>query len=57
MRSARPPSRGLLIVYPLDPSPLGAAGVVDAVMAIGLSLPYTSDEDTDWIVNEGLTDD
>jgi hypothetical protein len=57
MRSARPSSRGLLIVYPLDPGPLGVTGVVDVVMAIGLSLPYTTDESTDWIVNEGLTDD
>ncbi len=57
MRAARPASRGLLIVYPLDPSHLGVDDVVDAVMAIGLSLPYTSDEDADWIVNEGLADD
>ena len=57
MRSARPASRGLLILYPLDPVLLGVGGVVDAVMAIGISLPYTSDEDGDWIVNEGLADD
>lgn len=57
MRAARPATQGLLIVYPLDPGVLGVAEVVDAVIAIGVSLPTTSDEGTDWIVNEGLADD
>jgi hypothetical protein len=57
MRSARPASQGLLIIYPLDPSHLGVADLIDTVIAIGVSLPNTSDEGTDWIVNEGLIDD
>lgn len=57
MRSARPATQGLLIIYPLDPSHLGVGDVVDTVIAIGVSLPNTSDEGTDWIVNEGLVDD
>lgn len=57
MRSARPASRGLLIVYPLDPAPLGVAGVVPSVIAVALSLPFTSDENADWVINEGLVDD
>jgi hypothetical protein len=57
MRSARPVTQGLLIIYPLDPGPLGVAKVTDTVIAIGVSLPNTSDEGADWIVNEGLVDD
>lgn len=57
MRAARPSTQGLLIIYPLDPRVLGVAEVVDAVIAIGVSLPTTSDEGSDWIVNEGLVDD
>lgn len=55
MRSARPSSRGLLLLYPLDPACLGVSDRVDAVIAMGLSLPATSDDGVDWIVNEGVS--
>lgn len=54
MRSARPPTQGLLLVYPLDPEPLDADGV-DAVIAVALSLPYTSDGRSSAIVNRGVS--
>jgi hypothetical protein len=57
MRTARPSTQGLLVIYPLDPRPLGAESLIDTVIAIGVSLPNTSDDGTDWIVNEGLVDD
>lgn len=57
MRSARPATQGLLMIYPLDPAPLGVSDVVDTVVAIAISLPNTSDEEGDWIVNKGLSDD
>jgi hypothetical protein len=57
MRSARPATQGLLIIYPLDPAPLGVADAsIDTVIAIAVSLPNTSDEGVDWIVNEGVVD-
>jgi hypothetical protein len=56
MRMARPVTQGLLIIYPLDPTLLGVADKIDTVIAIALSLPSTSDEGADWIVNEGIID-
>ncbi|MDX9998951.1 MAG: Z1 domain-containing protein [Phenylobacterium sp.] len=53
MRQARPSTQGLLMVYPLDPTPLGVSQV-DAVIALALSLPYTSDGRSDAIVNRGV---
>jgi len=53
MRSARLSTQGLLMVYPLDPEPLDANGV-DAVIAVALSLPYTSDGRSSAIVNRGI---
>lgn len=53
MRSARPPTQGLLLVYPLDPGPLDADGV-DAVIAVALSLPNTSDGRSSAVVNRGV---
>lgn len=53
MRSARPRTQGLLLVYPLDPGPLDVQGV-DAVIAIALSLPYTSDGRSSAVVNRGV---
>jgi hypothetical protein len=50
MRAARPSSQGLLIIYPLDPQYLDVPHV-DAVIALALSLPQTSDAGTTWIVN------
>lgn len=50
MRSARPPTQGLLIVYPLDPGYMGVDGS-PVVIALALSLPHTSDFATKWIVN------
>jgi hypothetical protein len=55
MRAARPPTHGLLIVYPLDPGPLEVGGI-DAVIAVALSLPRTSDGTRTSIVNRGLAD-
>jgi hypothetical protein len=54
MRAARPASQGLLIIYALDAMKLGASQLVDTVVAIGFSLPSTSDDAVDWIVNEGV---
>lgn len=53
MRAARPRTQGLLIVYPLNPVPLGVTSV-DAVIAVALSLPYTSDDQSKAIVNRGV---
>lgn len=50
MRAARPASQGLLIIYPLDPVYMDVRGP-DAVIALALSLPQTSDAGTSWIVN------
>jgi hypothetical protein len=50
MRSARPPTQGLLILYPLDPDYMGLVGL-PPVIALALSLPQTSDVATRWIVN------
>jgi len=53
MRSARPGTQGLLLVYPLDPAPLDVSSV-DAVIAVALSLPYTSDGRSSAVVNRGV---
>ncbi|ACG78838.1 conserved hypothetical protein [Phenylobacterium zucineum HLK1] len=53
MRSARSPTQGLLMVYPLDPEPLGVENL-DAVIGVALSLPYTSDGQSSAIVNRGV---
>ena len=50
MRTARPATQGLLIIYPLDPSYLGLP-IDQPVIALGLSLPQTSDAGTTWVVN------
>ena len=50
MRAARPPTQGLLIVYALEAEQLGVT-CVDAVIALALSLPQTSDAGAMWIVN------
>lgn len=50
MRSARPATQGLLIIYPLDPNYMGLDGSTP-VIALALSLPQTSDVATKWIVN------
>lgn len=55
MRAARPLEQGLLIIYPLDPQSLGVAGT-DAVIALALSLPRTSDGARNNIVNRGVAD-
>ena len=52
MRAARPPTQGLLVVYPLDAEHLGLDGSHnDIVVALALSLPQTSDAGTTWVVN------
>jgi hypothetical protein len=53
MRAARSATKGLLMLYPLDPEPLGASGV-DAVVAAALSLPVTSDDRASVVVNRGV---
>lgn len=53
MRHTRPPTHGLMLVYPLDPQPLQAQ--VRTVIGIALSLPKTSDEGTSFVVNRGVT--
>jgi hypothetical protein len=50
MRAARPATQGLLIIYPLDAAGLGVESV-DAVVALALSLPITSDMGAAWTVN------
>jgi hypothetical protein len=50
MRAARPATQGLLIIYPLDAVDLQVEQT-DAVIALALSLPNTSDAGTSWIVN------
>lgn len=52
MRLDRPPERGLLILYPLDPEPLQAPS--RAVLGVALSLPRTSDDGRSFVVNRGL---
>ena len=53
MRAARPSNQGLLLVYPLDAAHLGVTAT-DAVIALALSLPHTSDSGTAWIVNSAV---
>jgi hypothetical protein len=55
MRQTRPPTQGLLLIYPLDPQPLDAQ--VRTVIGIALSLPKTSDEATSFVVNRGVGND
>ncbi|GAB3025335.1 Z1 domain-containing protein [Bowmanella dokdonensis] len=56
MRAARPSTQGLLIIYPLDPDHLGVPET-EAVIALALSLPQTSDAGTAWIVNNMVSND
>lgn len=55
MRQSRPSSRGLLMIYPLDPQPLHAP--VRTVIGLALSLPETSDEGITYVVNRGVADE
>jgi hypothetical protein len=55
MRNARPSSNGLLLIYPLDPGPLGVSAT-DSVIGLALSLPRTSDAAGPLIVNRGVID-
>jgi len=57
MRRARPTTQGLLVIYPLDPEPLGVVDEVNTVIGLALSLPYTTDMATEWVVNAGVGDD
>lgn len=57
MRKARPVTQGLLIIYPLDPGPMGVTGIVPAVIALALSLPFTTDDGTTWVMNAGVGHD
>lgn len=50
MRAARPPTQGLLLIYPLDPEYLGIPNG-GPVIALALSLPQTSDAGTTRVVN------
>jgi hypothetical protein len=55
MRNTRPPTHGLLIIYPLDPQPLQAQ--VRTVIGIALSFPKTSDEAKSFVVNSGIANE
>jgi hypothetical protein len=55
MRHIRPPTRGLLMIYPLDPELLQAQ--VRTVIGIALSLPKTSDEGQVFVVNRGIANE
>ncbi len=52
MRRDRPPRQGLLMIYPLDPEPLGAQ--TRTVIGLALSLPVTGDSGRSYIVNRGV---
>ncbi|PIQ26497.1 hypothetical protein COW64_10955 [bacterium (Candidatus Blackallbacteria) CG18_big_fil_WC_8_21_14_2_50_49_26] len=52
MRASRPSTNGLLLIYPLDPTPLFATG--EAVIALAVSLPRTSDEGDQFMANRGV---
>jgi hypothetical protein len=52
MREDRPPTQGLLLLYPLDPEPLRAP--TQAVIGVALSLPRTGDGARPLLVNRGL---
>jgi hypothetical protein len=56
MRAARPSNQGLLLIYPLNPSTLGVTAV-DAVVALAISLPKTSDGASSSIINRGVAND
>jgi hypothetical protein len=55
MRHTRPATRGLMMIYPLDPQPLQAQ--VRSVIGIALSLPKTSDEGKSFVVNRGVANE
>lgn len=52
MRASRHPTRGLLLVYPLDPIQLGVQ--TETVIALAASLPKTRDENETYIANCGV---
>ncbi|CAB3840114.1 hypothetical protein LMG26686_01407 [Achromobacter mucicolens] len=52
MREDRPPGHGLLLLYFLDPEPLGAQ--TQAVVGVALSLPRTTDGEQRLVANRGL---
>jgi hypothetical protein len=56
MRRARAVTRGLLMVYPLDPGPLGMGGKISSIIGLALSLPFTTDVTAKWVVNVGVAD-
>lgn len=52
MRASRPSTNGLLLIYPLDPTPLLAS--VETVIALAASFPRTSDENDQFLANRGI---
>jgi hypothetical protein len=50
MREARPSDQGLLLIYPLDPQYL-QINYDKPVIALALSLPITSDDGAEWVIN------
>ena len=54
MRSNRPSTNGLLLIYPLDASPFQID--VGTVIALGMSLPRTTDEGETLYANKGISD-
>jgi hypothetical protein len=55
MREDRPGRQGLLLLYALDPEPLGAH--TQAVLGLALSLPRTTDGEQRFVVNRGVRDE
>jgi hypothetical protein len=52
MRTSRAATNGLLLIYPLDPTPFHVTA--DAIIALAASLPKTMDEDELFVVNSGV---
>ncbi|WP_205743348.1 Z1 domain-containing protein [Geobacter sp. FeAm09] len=52
MRANRSSSNGLLLIYPLDPIPLGVTA--ETVIALAASLPKTGDDGETYFVNSGV---
>jgi hypothetical protein len=46
VRTCRPPQRGLLLVYPLDPAPMQPADVGQALVSFAVSFPESPDAPT-----------
>ena len=52
MKESRPSTNGLLMIYPLDPTPFQTDA--NAVVALAMSLPRTSDDGAAFVANSGV---